>query len=86
MSRYRYAYLLGSWNMEKQGYILLFLQPKKMPFLALLPHFLCNFLHTMVRGGGNGQPGKKMKLGVREKKEKRGKKGEEALKIHLFGL
>ena len=30
--------------------------------------------NTMVRGGGNGQPGKKMKLGVREKKWKRGKK------------
>ena len=30
----------------------------------------------MVRGGGNGQPGKKMNLGVREKNEKgEGKKG-----------
>ena len=51
--------------------------------------------NTMVRGGGNGQPGKKMKLGVREKNEKgerkKGrkitlKKGKEALKMHLLGL
>ena len=26
--------------------------------------------NTMVREGGNGQPGKKMNLGVREKSEK----------------
>ena len=46
------------------------------------------------RGGGDGQPGKKMKLGVRKKmkkgKEKRRKitlkKGKEALKMHLLGL
>ena len=30
--------------------------------------------NTMVRGGANGQPGKKMKLGVREKNEKGKKK------------
>ena len=33
--------------------------------------------NTMVRGGGNGQPGKKMKLGVREKNEKGERKKEE---------
>ena len=49
----------------------------------------------MVRGGGNGQPGKKIKSGVMGKKMKKWnekrrkitlKKGEKALKIHLFGL
>ena len=47
----------------------------------------------MVRGG-DGQLGKKIKLGVREKNEKGErkkeknyiKKGEKALKMHLFGL
>ena len=42
----------------------------------------------------NGQPGKKMKLGVRGKNEKGERKkeknyiknGEKALKMHLFGL
>jgi len=38
----------------------------------------------------NGQPGKKMKLGVRDKKWKRRKitlkNGEKALKMHLYGL
>ena len=33
--------------------------------------------NTMVRGGGNGQPGKKMKLGVRGKNEKGERKKEE---------
>ena len=33
--------------------------------------------NTMVRGGGNGQPGKKKKLGVREKNEKGERKKEE---------
>ena len=49
--------------------------------------------NTMVRGGGNGQPGKKIKLGVREKKRGKEnrrkiklKKGKEALKMHLLGL
>ena len=49
----------------------------------------------MVRGRGDGQPGKKMKLGVRGKKMKKGKekwrkitlqKGEKAIKMHLFRL
>ena len=43
--------------------------------------------NTMVRGEGvwwgNVQPGKKMKLGVRKITLK---KGEKALKIHIFGL
>ena len=47
--------------------------------------------NTMVRGR-NGQPGKKMKLGVKKKNEKGERKneenyiknGEKALKVHLF--
>ena len=52
--------------------------------------------NTMVRGGGCPAGEKQLKLGVRgKKKEKRGKrnggklhlkKGEKALKMHLFGL
>ena len=50
--------------------------------------------NTMERGRGNGQLGKKIKLGVREKNEKGKRKEEEnyikkvkkALKMHLFGL
>ena len=38
------------------------------------------------KGGGNGQPGKKMKLGERKKEENFIKKGGKALKMHLFGL
>ena len=49
--------------------------------------------NTMVRGGGNGQPGKKMKLGVREKNEKGErkkegnyiKKGVGASNMHILG-
>ena len=46
----------------------------------------------MVRGRGkNGQLGKKIKIRVREKREKKKeenyiKKGEKGLKMHLFGL
>ena len=50
--------------------------------------------NTMVRGGGGGPAGEKMKLGVMEKNEKWERKKEEnyllkvekALKMHLFGL
>ena len=51
--------------------------------------------NTMVRGRGNGQLGKKMKIRsygkkIRKGKEKRRKitlkKEEKALKMHLFGL
>ena len=49
----------------------------------------------MVSGEGMASRGKKMKLGVREEKMKKGKekrrkitlkKGEKALKMYLFGL
>ena len=40
----------------------------------------------MVRGGGNGQPGIKMKLGVKEKIFKRGKKEENYIKKGRKGL
>ena len=42
--------------------------------------------NTMVRGGGNGQPGKKMKQGKENRRKIMFKKGKEALKIHHFGL
>ena len=43
--------------------------------------------NTMVRGGGNGQPGKKKKLGVRGKNEKgERKKGEITLKMGKVAL
>ena len=50
--------------------------------------------NTMVRGGGNGQLGKKIKLGIRGKNEKGKrkkednyiKKGKKTLKRHLFRL
>ena len=50
--------------------------------------------NTMARGGGNSQQEKKYKLGFRGKNEKWErkkeenyiKKGEKALKMHLFGL
>ena len=39
--------------------------------------------NTMVRGG-DGQPGKKMKLGVRKKERKRGKKKRRKITLIVF--
>ena len=42
--------------------------------------------NTMVGGGGNGQPGKKMKKGKEKRRNITLKKGEKAFKMYLFGL
>ena len=66
--------------------------------LTLLPGHVREWSHRDIYYakyyGKDGQPGKKMKLGVKEKNEKGErkrrkitlKKGKEALKMHLHGL